>query len=89
MYTGKRPDGPGAPRPELFKMFMDSTELRELDEFSPFSCHEPSVKLDELSLGFREIREIRGKAATRASRSVAMSDITVFCHEFDELCSVH
>ena len=25
MYTGKRPDGPWAPRPELFKMFVDST----------------------------------------------------------------
>jgi len=29
MYTGKRPDGPGAPRPELFKTFVDSTELHE------------------------------------------------------------
>jgi hypothetical protein len=27
MYTGKRPDGPWAPRPELFKMFVDSTEI--------------------------------------------------------------
>jgi len=29
MYTGKRPDGPGAPRPERFKMFVDSTKGRK------------------------------------------------------------
>jgi hypothetical protein len=29
MYTGNRPDGPWAPRPELFKMFVDSTLFRE------------------------------------------------------------
>ena len=27
MYAGKRPDGPGAPRSELFKMFVDSTDI--------------------------------------------------------------
>jgi len=27
MYTGKRAAGPWAPRPELFKMFVDSTKI--------------------------------------------------------------
>jgi len=34
MYTGKRPDGPGAPRPELFKMFVDSTKVKEIGRFT-------------------------------------------------------